>query len=128
MLPAVRFSEDAPAGGAADSHRSWRPRRPAGRTPWTTSRQTSKDDLAQWERELQDAVVRQDRAGLERLVGAEFSLTSARMNVGRDEWIELATGRFKVESAEIVLSTTDACLHGSHHLDHEWARGIELAL
>ena len=58
--------------------------------------------LSQAERQLQDGVARQDRAALEALVGLEFSLSSPRMNLGRDEWIATATGPYKAESFEFL--------------------------
>ena len=61
----------------------------------------AEDEVVRHEHELREAVRRQDRAALEELVGAEFSLTSDRLNVGRDEWIALAVGPFKVRSSEL---------------------------
>ena len=61
----------------------------------------AEDEVVRREHELREAVRRQDRAALEALVGAEFSLTSDRLNVGRDEWIALAVGPFKVRSSEL---------------------------
>lgn len=60
------------------------------------------DALGRAERQLQDAVVRQDGAALEALVGREFRLSSPRMNLGLDEWIATAIGPYRAESFEFL--------------------------
>lgn len=67
-------------------------------------------EVVRLEHELQEAVRKQDRETLERLLAPGFRLASARGRWDRERWIETAVTSFRLES--IKFENVDVTLDG----------------